>query len=158
MTNTEILDQSKEIIDLEPLFDSVGFLLRIAQIQSYEGFFEALGDFGLRPGAFTVLRVLAHNPDTQQGALARILRIKPAHMTKLVQEMVKKGLVSRTVPENDRRSVRLSLTGNGMALVERNQAEFRKYIDIERGRLTDREVEELTRLLCKLTGLKREKA
>ena len=78
----------EDAIDFGDLTRSVGFLLRMAQLQSFDMFFARLAKHGLKPGEFTLLWVVGLNPGLRQGSLARRLRIKPAHMTKLVQRLV----------------------------------------------------------------------
>ena len=68
-------------------------------IALFEIFFEKLAHHGLKPGEFTMLWLIGLNPDTRQGDIARRIRIKPAHMTKLVGRAVDAGLVTRIVPE-----------------------------------------------------------
>jgi DNA-binding MarR family transcriptional regulator len=142
-----------ERVDFGELTESLGFLLRLAQIRSFEAFYRHLSGFDIRPGAHTVLWVVGLNPGMRQGVIARKLNIKPAHMTKLVQDLVDRKLVSRTVPDDDRRAVCLSLTKEGQAFIQENKADFMAYRKIERGNLSDRESAELGRLLRKFTGL-----
>ena len=91
-------------IDFGEMRGSLGLLLRLAQVKVFDSFFENLSKHGLKPGEFTMLWVIGLNPDTKQGLVARRLRIKPAHMTKLVQRNVDKGLVefSISAPEPTR--------------------------------------------------------
>lgn len=141
---------SEETVDLGEMTESLGFMLRLAQLRLFERFFQGFAEAGVRPGEFTVLWVIALNPGVRQGALARVLRIKPAHMTKLVQRLVSDGLVRRHVPPRDRRSVRLELTGAGQGYLDRNRATFLRVHDAEREGLTEAEGRELLRLLAKL--------
>lgn len=141
---------SEETVDLGEMTDSLGFMLRLAQLRLFERFFQGFAEAGVRPGEFTVLWVIALNPGVRQGALARVLRIKPAHMTKLVQRLVSDGLVRRHVPPQDRRSVELTLTAAGQGYLDRNRATFLRVHDAEREGLTEAEGRELLRLLNKL--------
>ncbi|WP_172292543.1 MarR family winged helix-turn-helix transcriptional regulator [Pseudoruegeria sp. HB172150] len=153
--------QSADLMDEEPielgvLAESLGFMLRIAQVHCFEMFFDRLGPQGLKPGEFTMLWVVRLNPDIRQGTLARWLRIKPAHMTKLVQKMVSAGHLQRRVPEDDRRSVHLSLTDEGETYVAKHRDEFLTFHEAERSMLNEEECAELARLLGKMTGFRRE--
>jgi DNA-binding MarR family transcriptional regulator len=74
----------------------------MAQLRSFDFFFEDLGKLGLRPGEFSVLWVIHVNPGVRQGVLAQTLRIKRAHMTKMIRSFEERGLVARTIPEDDR--------------------------------------------------------
>lgn len=141
---------SDERVDLGELTGSLGFVLRLAQLRVYGRFFRAFGDPDVKPGEFTVLWVIALNPGVRQGAVARVLHIKPAHMTKLVQRLVTEGLVDRHVPPHDRRSVELNLTAAGLAQVEGTRATLARVHEAERKGLTAAENAELMRLLGKL--------
>ena len=103
----------EETIEFGEMANSLGLMIRLAQVRLFDAFYQNLAHHGLKPGEFTVLWVIGLNPGARQGLVARKLRIKPAHMTKLIQRAVDKGLVERIVPADDRRSVRLQLTGEG---------------------------------------------
>ena len=142
-----------ENVDLGDLPASLGFLLRLAQVQVFQAFFNALSERGLKPGEYTVLRVIGLNPGTRQGVIARALKIKPAHMTKLVQRMVVAGLVERIIPPDDRRSVNLILTDTGRSFIGAHEAELKHFQQTEGAGLSDDEFAQLLKLLQKLTGL-----
>lgn len=97
----------------------LGFLLRLAHLDSFGRFFAAaaLGESQLTEA--TLLHLLQLNPGVRQGVLARHLRIKRAHMTKIVQGLEARGLVTLSVPPEDRRSVTLTLTAAGAAQLDR---------------------------------------
>ena len=142
-----------EEVRLGAMADSLGFLLRLAQLASFREFFEDLDGMDVRPGEMTVLMLIGENPGVRQGVLAKRLMIKRAHMTKMVRAMEAAGLVSRTVPEDDRRSVELRLSGRGAARVEALSAPFRKHETRGAPGLTAREEAELKRLLRKYLDL-----
>jgi len=139
-----------EGVDLGDLGASLGLLIRLAQVRIYDRFFTAFADTPVRPGEFTVLWVVDLNPGVPQGTLARVLAIKPAHMTKLVQRLVEAGLVARAVPASDRRSVHLTLTAEGQAHLARHRATFLSVHAAERMGLTEAENAQLLRLLSRL--------
>lgn len=147
----ETLDDDR--VELGEITGSLGFLLRMAQLHAFDYFFQTLGEYDLRPGEFTVLWVIGLNPGLRQGTIARRLNIKAAHMTKLVQRLVNAGWVNRTVPEDDRRSVRLTLTADGEAFVARYRDRFLHAHLAERSNLTGEEAETLIALLRRYTGL-----
>lgn len=140
----------EEAVELGALNHSVGFQLRLTQTRAYDQFFREFAGTDVRPGEYTVLQLLGMNPGLRQGTVARTLNIKPAHMTKLVQRLVRAGQVKRTVPPEDRRSVRLELTAAGRAHVERHHAQFLAVHRAERVGLTDAEMTTLLALLKKL--------
>jgi len=140
-------------VRLGPLADSLGFLLRLSQLASFREFFDGLADFDVRPGEASVLMLIGGNPGVRQGVLARRLMIKRAHMTKMIRAMEDTGLVTRTVPEDDRRSVELWLTKRGAARVEAMRAPWAAHEARPARNLTKREEAELRRLLRKYLAL-----
>jgi DNA-binding MarR family transcriptional regulator len=140
-------------VRLGPLGESLGFLLRLAQLASFRDYFDRLGGLGMRPGEMSVLLLIAENPGVRQGALARRLMIKRAHMTKMVRAMEEEGLVSRTVPEDDRRSIELRLTARGEARVAALRVPVLEHEAQPAERLSAAEAEELRRLLRLYLGL-----
>ncbi|MDH5797075.1 MAG: MarR family winged helix-turn-helix transcriptional regulator [Paracoccaceae bacterium] len=139
-------------IELGEVGTSIGFLLRLAQVQTFDAFFDALAPEGLRPGEFTLLWVIGLNPGVRQGSLAKILKIKPAHMTKLVQKAVENGHVNRHIPSDDRRSVQLDLTGEGTMFVKQNKLKFLDFMTFEKSSLTKDEFHQFVTLLQKFIG------
>ncbi|WP_136636760.1 MarR family winged helix-turn-helix transcriptional regulator [Pseudooceanicola onchidii] len=140
-------------IDLGALSNSLGFLFRMGQIEVFGMFYDALGKLGLKPGEFSVLWVVHLNPGVRQGSVAQTLRIKPAHMTKLVRAFEEDGLLDRHIPESDRRGIELRLTPKGEGFVADHAEEFFTYARSEANRLTRKEAEQLIHLLQKFTRL-----
>lgn len=149
---TPALDEDD--IDFGEMAGSLGLLLRLAQVKVFDSFFENLAHHGLKPGEFTMLWLIGLNPETRQGVIARRLRIKPAHMTKLVSRAVDKGLVERIVPDEDRRSVMLRLTEKGRRFVAEKKPEFLNFIAKENTAFDAAEFSTLVRLLQKFNGMK----
>lgn len=141
-----------EAVGFGPLEDSLGFLLRLAQLQNFTAFYEKLGGLGLRPGAFTVLMLVGENPGIRQGVLASALMIKRAHMTKMVQAMEAEGVLNRTVPAEDRRAFELRLTEAGEKRLSEIRAEFDVFEASSAGLLSPSEARQLKDLLRKYLG------
>ena len=93
----------------------LGFLLRLAHLDSFTRFFSAAALTESQLTEATLLHLLKLNPGVRQGVLARQLRIKRAHMTKIVQGLEARHLVAQAIPPEDRRSVSLDLTAEGEA-------------------------------------------
>lgn len=140
-------------VRLGPLRHSLGFLLRLSQLRSFADFYETLGEIGVRPGEVSILMMIAENPGIRQGVLARALMIKRAHMTKMIQAMEETGLVRRTVPEDDKRSIELWLTEGGEAQMTRVRGPFESHEKRNNERLTAEEEETLKALLRKYLRL-----
>lgn len=143
----------RDDVALGALGESLGFLLRLSQLESFRDFYHGLGDLGMRPGEFSVLMLIAENPHIRQGVLAKKLMIKRAHMTKMVQAMEAEGLVGRSVPEDDKRSIELHLTKAGHARIAAMRTPFEAHEARNLTRLSDAELAEAKRLLKKYLGL-----
>jgi DNA-binding MarR family transcriptional regulator len=153
MTDARDIAREAEDVRLGPLAESLGFLLRLSQLVSFRDFFASLEDFDMRPGEATVLMLIGENPGVRQGVLAKRLMIKRAHMTKMIRAMEDTGLVSRTVPEDDKRSVELWLTTRGEARVAAMRAPWADHEGRPARNLTRRDEAELKRLLRKYLDL-----
>lgn len=140
-------------VRLAPFGDALGFLLRLAQIDSFERFFADLGHLDLRPGELTVIVLLEGNPGVRQGVLAEALKIKRAHMAKMVRALGEAGLIRREVPEDDRRAVELYLTEAGATLARRLRPAVTAHEARTPPTLTPAETATLKRLLRKYLAL-----
>lgn len=140
-------------VDLGRLNTALGFLLRLAQLKVYEHFYAEVGDRSLRPGEFSVLWIIMCNPGIRQSVLGQRLMIKRAHMTKLIRALEDQGLVSRRIPDEDRRVVELTLTPAGQSLIENAADWFFTYEDGVGKGLSGAERKQLIGLLHKFIGL-----
>ena len=140
-------------LQLGRLAGSLGFMVRITQLAIFDAFYDRLSRFGMKPGTFSILYLIDQNAEARQGEIAERLRIKRAHMTKLVRSLEARELIERRIPDDDRRSVLLRLTARGRAFVADHAEAFFGYQVPETGRLTGAERAELIRLLQKFNGI-----
>src|SRR5690606_34275198 len=114
----DMSDKPSQTVNLGRLSGDLGFLLRLAQLKVYEQYFRQCGERQVKPGEFSVLWAIANNPGIRQSVLCQHLIIKRSHMTKLARSLEDRGLVSRGVPDDDRRGVELTLTEKGQEMVD----------------------------------------
>ncbi len=143
--------ETADIVQLGGLDQSLGLLLRVAQIINFEDFHRQFGHMDITPAEFTVLWLLYLNPGVRQGSVGETLHIKPAHMTKLIRKFELNAVVERRIPEDDRRSVCLRLTEKGRSLVEDVRSVYLAN-DQFNHRLSGTEQKTLMTLLRKYTG------
>ena len=143
-----------EDVELGALSNSLGFMLRLAQIRAFDAYFREFTDISLTPGTISMLTIIEANPGIRQGVLARRLRIKPANMTKTVRALENDGYVERHVPSDDRRALELKLSAKGREAVLTFLDRTRRHEMESFGPLELAEREELMRLLTKYVGLK----
>ncbi len=156
--NTAVDDPRKDrpdgTVHYGPLSEAMGFLLRLAQLKSFAGFFRSFEAENIRPGELTVLMVLHENPGIRQGMLAKSLSIKRAHMTKMVRQMEDEGLILRRVPEDDKRAMELRLTEAGEARVAVLGPILAEHEAGGAAGLSQTETAELKRLLRKMLNIR----
>lgn len=140
-------------IEFGGLEDSCGFLITIAQVYVFEQFHEVLGKYGIRPGSMSALIIIGRNPGIRHGALADALRIKLAHMTKMLKSLESEGLVRRTAPPHDRRIVEVHLTDKGKRYVAENAPRLFEHDSSRPDGLTAAEKKRFIKLLRKFSGL-----
>lgn len=106
-------------IDFGPLEDSVGYLLRRAQVVVFQRFFELFSEAEVRPAQYSVLTVIEHNPGLSQTQLADALDIKKTNLVTMIDDLEKRGLARRMPTKHDRRYYALFLTPQGKAFMVR---------------------------------------
>lgn len=149
----DTLARTAENVNLERLNEAPGFMLRLAQLRVYEHFFSEVGERGLKPGEFSVLWVIRNNPGIRQSILGQSLMIKRAHMTKLIRALEDQGLLSRKIPDEDRRAVELTLTKKGETEAHAASEWFFAYEEGVGANLSAGEREQLLSLLRKFIGI-----
>lgn len=100
-------------VELGALKDFIGFNLRLAQDVSFRAFARQCGQRNLRSGHFAALMVLRDNPNITPGALGRAIARDKSTVTPLLQDLQRRGLVTRTQSTADRRRMSLALTAAG---------------------------------------------
>lgn len=111
--------QTAEDLDLGPLPGLVGYALRRAQVAVFADFHASFAPLGLRPGSFSVLLLVRHNPGVRPTDIGRALGIKRAYFVPLLAELEGRGVVERRAVARDRRSAALHLTPDGTNLLRR---------------------------------------
>ena len=102
-----------EALDLGPLSGWIGFQLRMAQIASFQAFARHAQEIGLSPGRFAALLLIDRNPGISQTALSRAIGSDKSTLTPVLDDLVKRGLISRERTAADRRLYELTLTEPG---------------------------------------------
>ena len=64
-----------------------------------------------------LLSALAEHPGARPGQLARLLHVRPNTVTTIVNALTAQGMISRAIPEGDRRAVELTITRAGREAV-----------------------------------------
>ena len=100
------MDQTKTDLDLGPLPDLIGYVLRRAQLVVFQDFFSAFAPFDISPAQFSVLTVIERNPGLTQSQVAAALGIKRTNFVGLLDELERRSLAERRQTARDKRSLR----------------------------------------------------
>ncbi|MEO6278615.1 MarR family transcriptional regulator [Roseateles sp.] len=107
--------------------NALGYQLRLAQLRSFDLFFEMLGPLDLSPARVTALSLIAMNPGTNQAALAKALSVAGPSALKLVDGLESAGWIRRMEVQGDRRRYSLQLTEHGQARMEQLRQKLAEY-------------------------------
>jgi DNA-binding MarR family transcriptional regulator len=110
---------SKQSIDLGPLPELIGYVLRRAQLVVFQDFFSSFAPFDIRPAQFSVLTVIERNPGLTQSQVAEALGIKRTNFVGMLDALEARGLTERRQAARDKRSYALYLTTEGSALMRK---------------------------------------
>jgi len=106
-------------INYGPLADWLGFHLRLAQIASFQAFANEAQDIDLSPGRFALLMLIGRNPGISQTTLSRAHGSDKSTLTPALNDLKRRGLITRGRLKSDRRSYQLALTPAGHQLLAR---------------------------------------
>lgn len=105
----------------------------------------------LHPGQGRLLYQILEKEPIGQKDLAFLLDIRPSSLSELLKKLEGKGLIARTLDENDKRNMVITLTEEGKALVQR-AAQSRETLEAKIfDPLSEEELLQLSSLLGKLT-------
>jgi DNA-binding MarR family transcriptional regulator len=114
------------------------------------------GADGVTGARLSALSVLVYGGPQTLGSLARREGVATPTMTRIVDALVRDGLVGRTPVEGDRRQVRLTVTPDGQRLMERGRARRIGRLASDLQTLAPHQLEELERALDVLEHLEQE--
>jgi DNA-binding MarR family transcriptional regulator len=106
-------------LDLGPLPELIGYVLRRAQLAVFQDFFKTFAPFDIRPAQFSVLNIIERNPGLTQSQVAEALGIKRTNFVGMLDALEARGLTERRPGSRDKRSYALYLTADGQALMRK---------------------------------------
>jgi DNA-binding MarR family transcriptional regulator len=129
------------------LDESLGYLLRRAQLSAFQEFSEFMDRFGLRPPQYATLVLIGSNPGLTQSAISAALGIQRANFVAMIDELQNKGWLERRRAGGDRRSFALHLTVAGEKLWRKSEKMHARYEAHLAGRLGASQSSQLRTLL-----------
>jgi DNA-binding MarR family transcriptional regulator len=132
----------------EDLAARIGFLLARAHLVAREEADRALGELGLTAKGYAALATVVSDAPISQQRLSRRLRMDPATMVDVIDELERSGCILRRRNPDDRREYALVTTRKGRTLFQRARGALNT---AERKTLRDLDAQE-TRTLRDLLG------
>lgn len=118
MTETAVSGDLKRLISKYDLGSAPGHLIRRAQQRAVEFYVAEVGEDGPTPQQFAVLLNVFQNPGMSQTDLVQASAIDRSTLAEILRRMVARELVSRTRRPGDQRAYALSLTTDGLRMLE----------------------------------------
>jgi len=140
-------------LDLSIHYNIVAFMLRITQVRLFQLYYkrQRMARHGLTTGAFTALVAIRQNPGIRRGTLADIMATQRPNMTKLLNDLVRRGYIRRKQGENDRRTNGIFLTPAGRSKIDSMIGDAIEHDEFATSALEPSERRTLLRLLRKLS-------
>jgi DNA-binding MarR family transcriptional regulator len=142
----------KTSLDLGPLPELIGYVLRRAQLVVFQDFFQAFAPFDISPAQFSVLTVIERNPGLTQSQVAAALGIKRTNFVGLLDELERRALAERRQAARDKRSYALYLTSDGATLVRKLKPVLKAHEDRMIARIGEAGRDRLVELLHEIVG------
>lgn len=111
----------RQNLDQSALLALAGYNIRRAEMHMSQAFERALAAIPLRAPEFSTLLLVAGNSQATQADIAEALSIHRPNMVGIVERLERRGLLQRTVYEQDRRNHVLALTAKGVTLLAEAQ-------------------------------------
>lgn len=115
---------------------------------------EMLASTGVTEQQWRVLRVLDENRTMEPKALAEQACLLLPSLTRIMQSLEERGLMSRAKDPNDGRKLQLTITDEGRALLERHKGESNRIFDALEARFGEERLDQLLDLLNELASRK----
>ncbi len=99
--------------------DSVGFMITRLRATIFATVDREVAPWGVSSAQAAILIYIAHGRGDRAADLARDYSYDTGSMTRMIDRLVRKGLLRRVRDADDRRAIRLELTAKGRSLTER---------------------------------------
>jgi len=139
-------------LDTSRLTHLVGYAASRAALEMRKVFARHMNPLGLKVVDFSILMLVAGNPEVNQKRIGQALDISAPNMAVILDRMVERGWVQRVRSERDRRAQHIHLTPAGRELVQRAERISQTMEDPSLQVLSAAERALLIELLLKVAG------
>ena len=106
-------------------------------------------ELGFSKSHILILEYLASEGPKRPSAIADRLKVTTGGVTVLTTKLLKSGFIEKTKSENDRRAAQISITPEGLKLLEQSRTQIDTLINHLFGMLTEDEIETLRTIFNK---------
>lgn len=106
-------------------------------------------ELGFSKSHILILEYLANEGPKRPSAIADRLKVTTGGVTVLTTKLLKAGLIGKTQNENDRRAAQISITTEGLEVLEQSRKQIDTLINHLFGMLTEEEIETLRNIFNK---------
>ena len=128
----------------------IGFILRRAHQRASAIFAEHFRELGLSPVQFAALVKVHDEGRVSQNQLGRLISMDPTTIMGVVNRLVDRGLIRRLADPGDRRRTLLTITPEGLRLIEASEGLGKRVTEDTLGGLDADERATLLRLLDRI--------
>ena len=136
----------------DPLREQAFILFARTIARSDPARLEAWVELGLTMTQLRVLFLLRTEDGASAGAMAESLKVTPSTLTRIVDRLVRQGLIRRETDDGDRRLVRHYVSASGASTVEELERSGRARMNAVMDRLSAPQLERLVAALADLTA------
>ena len=104
----------EEATRIPPLESLTGFLLRCASNIADASYYKQLGNAEITPRQLAILLSLQNGGPMTQAALSAVTRMDRSTINEMVPRMIERDLINKTNSPDDKRSLHLSITVQGL--------------------------------------------
>ena len=130
--------------NLAALFESLSALERKVANE-----WNSHNELGFSKSHILILEYLASEGPKRPSAIADRLKVTTGGVTVLTTKLLKLGFIEKTQNENDRRASQISITPEGLDILEQSRKQIDTLINHLFGMLTDEEIETLRNIFNK---------
>ena len=106
-------------------------------------------ELGFSKSHILILEYLANEGPKRPSAIADRLKVTTGGVTVLTTKLLKAGLIGKTQNENDRRATQISITTEGLEVLEQSRKQIDTHNNQLFGMLTEEEIETLRNIFNK---------
>lgn len=114
--STELLNEEGEEFCLD---GAIGHLFRRAYQRTSSVLIAQISEYDITPVQFATLARLDEYGSVSQNRLGRLVDIEPGNFHGVVNRLLKRNLIQKMKDKGDQRKINLSLTGEGISLLQK---------------------------------------